>query len=360
MKAYHWLEKIEPLIVQIATPYSTGTGFALVEYNIIVTNEHVVRDNKYAIIEGNGIARQKADILMIDEKNDIAFVQMPETMQSRHPINGHSAEIKLGDIVLAVGHPFGLKFSATKGIVSNLQYVMANDHYIQHDAALNPGNSGGPLLSEIGELIGVNTFIVKDGQNIGVALPYHKLNTIIQAYRPHLPKRAIKCSSCHEMIKEEAILSSHCPSCGFEIKKISSIAEYETFGINKKIESIIADLGYDVAISRRGSSNWELCHGSVKVDILYQEKSGFMVADANLCYLSKENIAEMYTYLLKQNYYNKGISFSIKEQNIVLSSIIYDQHMHYESCKKLLHKLITSADRYDNILIEQFGAVPLL
>lgn len=76
-----------------------------------------------------------------------------------------------GDAVLACGHPFGYKFSITRGIISSVEYELGALSYFQHDAALNPGNSGGPLLSMDGHLLGINTFMV-DGDKI-LALPCH-------------------------------------------------------------------------------------------------------------------------------------------------------------------------------------------
>ena len=64
--------------------------------------------------------------------------------------------------------------------------------------------------------------------------------------------------------------------------------------------------------------------------------SGFLIADASLCYLPMQNMGAIYTYLLKQNFHNKGMTFALKDNNIVISSLIYDQHMHFETCKKLL------------------------
>jgi serine protease Do len=359
MMDHLWIKNIEPLIVQIATPYNTGTGFVMQQHGYIVTNEHVVRDNVTVVIEGLTIKRQSVEVIFLDEKNDIAFLSLPANTAFEHEITPHREHLNFGEIVFALGHPFGLKFSATKGIISSLKYSVGNQTFIQHDAALNPGNSGGPLLTASGGLIGVNTFILKNGQNIGIALPYEALHDLIEKYQNYKPQKVVTCTSCDTLLADDIQNRNHCINCGTEVRYLSSIENYETYGISKKIEDILYDLGYDVAISRRGLSNWELANGSVKINITYQEKSGFMIADASLCYLPNINMAEIYTYLLKQNYHNKGITFSLKDNSIVLSSIIYDQHMHYETCKKLLSKLIVSADKYDNILVEDFGAVGL-
>ena len=74
--------------------------------------------------------------------------------------------VQLGETIIAIGHPFGMRYAVTQGIVSNPQQKQGNIDYIQHDAALNPGNSGGPLVDQDGAIVGVNTFILDDGRNV--------------------------------------------------------------------------------------------------------------------------------------------------------------------------------------------------
>ena len=88
-----------------------------------------------------------------------------------------------GEPIIAIGHPFELKYSTTKGIVSNTRHIIGDIQYIQHDAALNPGNSGGPLIDASGQIIGVNTFIIKDGNDIGFSLPAKILSETIKAFK---------------------------------------------------------------------------------------------------------------------------------------------------------------------------------
>jgi S1-C subfamily serine protease len=122
--------------------------------------------------------------LFVDPKLDIAFLEAPkifnDTFQCRYrkPIDLPY----VGDKVFAVGHPFGIRFTTTSGIISNHGHNINGLDYIQHDAALNPGNSGGPLLDESGLVIGINTFIIKNGQNIGFALPIKYVVEAAQEY----------------------------------------------------------------------------------------------------------------------------------------------------------------------------------
>ena len=103
------IELYKNIIIQIATPYSTGTGFFLKDENLIVTNEHVVRDNGEVVIYGNNIEKQLTKVLFTDPKHDLAFLQAPK-MTSDIPKAkiGQNKMVEQGDKVIAIGHPFGM------------------------------------------------------------------------------------------------------------------------------------------------------------------------------------------------------------------------------------------------------------
>ena len=158
------------VVIQIATPYSTGTGFYLRDYNIVVTNEHVVRGNSKVVIDGDALNKRLAKVVYTDPKYDLAFLEIPDEENIPNVKLAAGKPLREGDQIIAIGHPFGLKYTATQGIVSNMVHEQNDINYIQHDAALNPGNSGGPLVDSDGDVVGVNTFIIRDGNNIGFFL----------------------------------------------------------------------------------------------------------------------------------------------------------------------------------------------
>lgn len=350
------LARYKKIVIQIVTPYSTGTGFYISKYDVIVTNEHVIRDTQSVVIEGVQVGRKTARVVFLDEKNDLAFLKIDDAMEIQPIDIAISNRLLIGDNVYAIGHPFGLNYATTKGIISNLSYKLGHTNYIQHDAALNPGNSGGPLVSTDGEVVGVNTFIYRNGLCIGLALPINHLFESLEAYSKSGYTKAIKCSICSNVIEDKIQNSIYCQNCGSKQNFISSAKDYQATGISKKIEGILEDLGYDLLLSRRGLNNWAIREGSAKLDISYQQKTGLIIADAYLANLPKSNIGLIYNYLLKQNYYNQGISFSVKGTDIMLSTLIYDQYLNKKSALKLIKKLLKSADHYDNILVEKFGA----
>ncbi len=352
-----FIELYKDVVVQIATPHNIGTGFYLKKNHIIITNEHVIHDNKEVTIEGETFERQIANVIYTDPRHDLAFIKPLKELNTTDVKLGAVDILKEGDTVIAVGHPFGLKYSATKGIISNMTHQQNDLNYFQHDAALNPGNSGGPLIDQEGRVVGVNTFIIKDGNSIGFSLPINYLKSIIEEFQPSLNNIGTRCPSCTNIVFETNPEDSYCPHCGTKIQLISKIKDYEPVGVPKTLEELLKKTGHDVRLARRGPNAWQINQGSAKINIYYNEKTGLIIGDAYLCNLPKKDIAPIYKYLLRENHSLSGLTFSVKEQDIVLSLLIYDQYLNEETGMKLFKHLFDKADDYDNILVEQYGAV---
>lgn len=344
-------------IVQIATPFSTGTGFFLPDRNVIVTNHHVIEGNRQVVIEGTCFTKQIVKVLYIDQKYDLAFLKAPTDIQPVPNITlGTLREARVGDSVMAIGHPFGLKFSVKRGIVSNAAELMNGIPYLHIDAALNPGNSGGPLVNAEGEVIGINTFVIKNGDNTGFSLPVRYLSESLEIFEKAQSDNACRCTACQNVVTTDTADNEFCSHCGTRIELPQSADEYTASGVPRTIERLIAQLGHNVELSRSGPNAWEIKHGSANIVITYHAQSGLMSADAVLCQLPSTNIKPLYEYLLRQNYNNEGIAFSVNEQDIVLSLLIFDRYLNEDTGLSLMRTLFEQADRYDNHLVEEFGA----
>ena len=110
------IKRFEDNLIQIATPYSTGTGFFLKEYNLIITNEHVIRGNKNAMIAGKTFNKQIVSVLYLDETYDLAFISPPNDHNMSAVSLGDTSTADEGDSIIAIGHPFDLNFTATQGM----------------------------------------------------------------------------------------------------------------------------------------------------------------------------------------------------------------------------------------------------
>ena len=350
-----FVETYKNIVIQIATPYSTGTGFYLKASNLVVTNNHVVEGNKEVTIEGVGLPRQISRVLYNDVKFDLAFLEIASS-PTMADVKLSSVPTAEGHLVTAIGHPFGLKYSFTQGIISNPRHIHNNIDYIQHDAALNPGNSGGPLINNEGEILGINTFIIQNGNTIGFSLPSRYLNEALQAFQQGNGEVGMRCPSCLNLVFESTVDHGYCPYCGTKIKLPSEEDDYIAEGIGLTIENILKKIGHNVHLSRRGPNSWEVRQGSAQINIAYYSQNGLIICDAVLCTLPSQNIKAVYEYLLRENYRNEGVTLSVRGHDIILSLLIHDKYLKEEIAEKLLNTLFEKADYYDNLLVEQYGA----
>ena len=165
-------------------PANAGSGVIFnAKKGLIVTNSHVVRNVLKILVtfkDGNKIV---GEVLGVDEDTDLAVVQV----NSKKPLAAvkfaDSSKVKIGQLVVAVGNPYGLNDTTTFGIVSGLKRENVNlsryEDFIQTDASINPGNSGGPLLNIKGEVIGINTAIINYAQSIGFSIPSNMVSHIV-------------------------------------------------------------------------------------------------------------------------------------------------------------------------------------
>jgi len=144
------------------TQIGTGSGVIITEDGYIVTNNHVIKDATELEVTLNNNKSYLAKLVGTDSKMDIALLKIDADEKLPYTVFGDSEAIKVGEWVLAVGNPYNLNSTVTAGIVSAKARNLANDgiqSFIQTDAAVNPGNSGGALVNTRGELIGINTMI---------------------------------------------------------------------------------------------------------------------------------------------------------------------------------------------------------
>ena len=161
-----------------------GSGFIIDEKGIVVTNNHVIDGAEDIVVQVNGEKKFKAKVIGADPLSDIAVLQI-ETKEKFTPVNfGNSNKARIGDWVIAIGNPFGLGGTVTSGIISarNRSIGLTRyEDYIQTDASINQGNSGGPLFNMDGDVIGINTAILGRSGNVGIgfAIPSNSAKQVI-------------------------------------------------------------------------------------------------------------------------------------------------------------------------------------
>ena len=159
------------------------------EKGLIVTNSHVVRSvNKIKVTFKDGM-EIIGEVLGADEDTDLAVIHVLSEMPLAEVKFADSSKVRVGQLVVAVGNPYGLNDTTTFGIVSGLKRENVNlsryEDFIQTDASINPGNSGGPLLNIKGEVIGINTAIINYAQSIGFSIPSNMVKHVVEQLVAH-------------------------------------------------------------------------------------------------------------------------------------------------------------------------------
>jgi S1-C subfamily serine protease len=180
-----------------------GSGFLIDAEGHILTNHHVIAGARQVEVTLWNKKKYRADVIGTDRQKDLAVIQIPAKNLTSATL-GDSKNLEVGQKVYAIGNPFGLNGTMTRGIISSIRSVRGPegggiDQAIQTDAAINPGNSGGPLLNSRGEVIGINSMILTGGAEqsagVGFAIPINAakavLNDLVQFGRVRRPSLGI-------------------------------------------------------------------------------------------------------------------------------------------------------------------------
>lgn len=214
--------------------HSLGSGFIIDTEGLILTNNHVVEKADEIKIKTSKGKDYDANVVARDPKTDLALIRVkPDSDFPKPATLGDSDALRVGDWVMAVGNPFGLGHTVTAGIISAKGRVIGAgpyDDFLQTDCAINPGNSGGPLFDMNGQVVGINTAIVAQGQGIGFAIPVNVAKDIIPQLKAGKVVRGWLGIMIQDITPELA----------------------ESFGIKEKKGVIVSDVVADSAAEKAG------------------------------------------------------------------------------------------------------------
>jgi S1-C subfamily serine protease len=248
-----------------------GSGFVIDKLGHVVTNFHVVDGANEIFVNFSGDDRMKAELVGTDPSTDIAVLKIDANQRALTPLPlGDSDAVRVGDPVVAIGNPFGLDRTVTAGIVSAVQrQIIAPNGYpidkvIQTDAAINKGNSGGPLLNAAGQVIGVNSQIESEtGGNVGIgfAVPINTVREVASALIKDGTVEHAYLGIRMQDIDESLAAFARVPDSGVLITEVAPGSPADEAGLQGGDTSVVVDgqtytLGGDV-IARVGDETVE-------------------------------------------------------------------------------------------------------
>lgn len=188
----------ESIIVTRLPNGQSGSGFFINDRGLLITNKHTVELNTYMRITPHNSKETDATVVYSDNDIDFAFAVAGLSPTKPIPL-ADSSQVREGDQVFAIGHPYGYDFTVSKGIVSCKSRIVKGIEYIQTDVPINPGNSGGPLVNIRGEAVGINTWVVGDADNMSFAIPVNSVKATLGFLNQH---------------SDRLLQMYYCPVCG--------------------------------------------------------------------------------------------------------------------------------------------------
>ena len=241
---------INKLIYKVTHADGSGSCFYLKPYDVFVTNYHVVAGYRTVAVHDNDRNPYEARVVVVNPELDLALLAVDEDFSHlpHFPISGDE-DPAIGSKVRVAGYPFGMPFTITEGSLSSPRQLMDGKYYIQVDAPVNPGNSGGPIINENGEVIGVTVskFASSSADNMGFGVRVEALRQLLDAIEDlDRSEFHVQCASCDELISGD---EEYCPSCGAQIDE-NVLATHEMSALGRFVESAIARMGITAAARR--------------------------------------------------------------------------------------------------------------
>jgi len=353
------IEKYNKLIIHISTPRGKTIGFYLESENIIVTNSQVVSGTREVYVSNIEGLQQFSNVLYVDEIYDLAFLEVPEK-KDFNSVKLFEKDIAEGLQIVEIKHYQYLEIGVNNGIISKINKIINNIKYAQIDTENAHGkNKGVIIFNTKNEVVGLNTIILSDDESLDLILPVSYLKEAIEGYQKYKGEFVIRCNYCYNLLLMSNINSEYCSYCGEKMKTELMEWQQKTMSsVEQKIEKIITVLKTNANFLQISENLWEIKEGSAKIRINYNPVTKHIVSYSTLCKLPKENIGEFYEYLLAENSKLKKISFSIKNQDIILSSMyVYDEDLHVDTGYEMFKNLFEKSDYYDDILIGMGGTL---
>ncbi len=341
-------------VVKINCPTGSGSGFYIKSADVVITNYHVVAGNKSVAIELHDRNKITATVLQVNPMKDLAFLKPAQPISDIEFPICRTMTTKNLDKVMVLGYPYGMPFTITEGIISAPRQLLQGQYYIQTDAAVNPGNSGGPMVDHTGAIIGITTCKFNEADNMGFALPSDMIADELDNFKTNPPQNyGVNCPSCNYLIVKK---DDYCENCGAKLDAEALFKEYVPSEIGAYAESIISELGIDPIVARAGSDFWEFHNGSSMIRIFIYNNN-YLFATSPLVKLPTQSPIEVYKFILSNpcdpfylGVYNGVVFISYRTAMPDVRNPI-----HGKAIRENFIQFAKMADTIDNKLVNEFG-----
>ncbi len=345
-------------VFQVFTGSGTGSGF-LIAKNILLTNCHVVEPFRKVAIELRDKRRVAGTVRRIHPRRDLAIVELGAELSEDVLEVVTSEGLKAQDAVNIVGFPVGLPLSLTEGVISSPSQLLDEQQYVQTDAAINPGNSGGPILNGAKQVIAVTTCKLTSAESVGFGIPGSDVRSFIEAFHGQSAAFGVTCPSCDALIEKT---TRYCDGCGSDLEALNLdtyFNEPEEHPVVAFVEGGLAKANIDPILARHGALNWSFYSGSAPIQI-------WSCCPEHLCFASelaqpgKQKLGDLFRFLLSAEH--APFAFDMWENIIRLNLTLHASdvfaHSDVDELSGRIGTFIAMADKFDNLLIEQYGCVP--
>ena len=341
------------LVFKVTHAGGSGSCFYMKEYDLFVTNYHVVEGFHTVAIHDNDDNPYRAQVILANPEVDIALLAAEGDFSSLPALHlADDDSLQIGRRVRVAGYPYGMPFTVTEGAVSSPKQLMNGKYYIQTDAAVNPGNSGGPIFDERGDVVGVTVSKFTEADNMGFGVRVETLRTLLGTI-DGIDRTCyhVQCGSCDELIAEE---EEFCPSCGDKLPD-GAFDEREQSPLGAFVERAIEAMGIDPVLARAGYDFWRFHKGSSLIRIFVYDNN-YLFSTSPIVLLPKRDVEPVLEYLLteEQGPYKMGID----GREIYIAYRIHLADIRPDSEEEILRNiagLACRADELDNQMVERFG-----
>lgn len=348
-------QEIFKTVYKVTHAGGSGSCFYMSEHQLFVTNYHVVEGFREVALHDQDRNPHLARVVLVNPTLDIAllvaegdFSHLPQLSLATND------NLQTSNKVFVAGFAYGMPFTVTTGTVSSPKQLNQGRYYIQTDAAVNPGNSGGPIFNKAGEVVGVTVskFTNREADNIGFGIRVEDLKALLSTIS-ELDRDAyqLQCHSCDSHIKTK---SEYCPSCGEHLpKEVFEPRQLSPLGVF--CEDTIRELGLNPVLARDGFEDWIFHLGSSEIRLFsYDNNYLFCISILNL--LPKANVGPVLEYLLSEDMY--PYKFGIDGREILMLYRIHLTDLREDSearIRKHIVDMARKADELDNFFINTFG-----